>query len=420
MWILVLVAMGYAGVADTLLPADTITYPSKRRARQPWEYAVSVPGWIIGAPFIFTTRAIAVTYRFLHRQETIREVLAFLFVVEDTTVVVMPAYSSHTGLGISYRKLGLITPGSQLRVTATYGTQNRHGVEIALRDLTPFGPPWRADLDVDYAYIPDRPFFGIGADNALDDETNFGLAGIVSRALLDIVPNRTVQAGTGIAFDTYFIFRGQDHDEPATQDVFMPDRLPGLDDGGLFLGPLTRLVFDFRGNRRRPTGGLWVGLEGALVWEITGEKLSHWKTGTDLRLYLEAPWFGDRVVVLRSLYQTVHDFAGGTPPFFLLPEFSGNETVRGYTTGRFRDRELLALSAEYRLLIWQNVEAKVDAVGFVDAGQVQEQIFDDAEWDDFHLGVGGGIRIYDADTYLGSVMVAFGKDEFRITADVGW
>ncbi|MBD3314340.1 MAG: BamA/TamA family outer membrane protein [Chitinivibrionales bacterium] len=410
----------YARQSDTAILVDSIPFPEVRRAREPWEYVLSVPGWLIGAPFIITTEAIAGTYRFLHRQETLQRILSLIFVVEDTTVILAPAYSSRTGLGVSYRKKGIWRDASELEITGTYGTRNRHGFELSMNNTFPFALPMNYSIGVDYEYIPDRSFFGIGPDNAEDDETRFGLATIDSELMTAAAPKDYLRTAAGIQFDKVFIFESKHEDEPATQEVFDTDRLPGFKSGGLFLGPGVGLELDFRANRHRPTGGLWVVIGGALVWELTGERLSYWTTGTDMRLYLAAPWFGDRVFVLRSAYATVHGLGGGSVPLFALSKFSGEGTVRGYTTARFRDNEMLILSAEYRYLIWENVLSKVDAVAFVDAGQVQEHIFAGAKWDDFRLGVGGGLRIHDDQVYLGSIMAAFGKDEFRLTVDVGW
>jgi hypothetical protein len=418
-WVALLARLSYPDSPDTST-TDSTRFPEKRRAREPWEYVVSAPGWLVGAPFILTTRLITASYRFVDRLETLERILSYLFVVRDTTVVVMPAYDDETGAGISFRKLGLFSAGSELELSGTYGTRNRHGVEIEFQDYRPFAPALFLDIGVDYEYIPDRSFFGIGPDNSLDDETNFGRASIASVLLGKVAPGRFVQTSLGATFDKYFIFRGQDDDEPVTRDVFTEEQLPGLDGGGLFLGPAAGIVFDLRGNPWRPGSGVMVNLNGALTWEITGESLSHWITGADIRLYLEAPWFRDRVLVLRSAYESVHGLGDGNVPFFLLRKFDGEGTVRGYTAGRFRDNEMLLLSAEYRYLVWEKVRAKLDAVAFVDAGQVQEDMFSDADLDDFHVAAGGGFRIYNDEMFLGSFLLAFGEDEFSIEAVLGW
>lgn len=60
---------------------------------------------------------------------------------------------------------------------------------------------------------------------------------------------------------------------------------------------------------------------------------------------------------------------------------------RGYFQGRYRDRQLLAFQAEYRLpVVW-----RIGAVAFASAGQVGD-VWGNIGMDRFHTALGGGIR----------------------------
>jgi outer membrane protein assembly factor BamA len=54
-------------------------------------------------------------------------------------------------------------------------------------------------------------------------------------------------------------------------------------------------------------------------------------------------------------------------PYFLMPYLGSGSTLRGYTTGRFRDRHSLLLNSELR---WFPNRAGLDMALFFDAGDV--------------------------------------------------
>lgn len=77
--------------------------------------------------------------------------------------------------------------------------------------------------------------------------------------------------------------------------------------------------------------------------------------------------FGDDdVLALRGYFRTT----GGDAPFFLLSTFGGNTDLRGYPSGRYRDRMMYSLQAEYR---WQ-VNERWIVTGFAGFGEVAPEL----------------------------------------------
>jgi ATP:ADP antiporter, AAA family len=72
------------------------------------------------------------------------------------------------------------------------------------------------------------------------------------------------------------------------------------------------------------------------------------------------------VIALRALTSITQSASNGDVPYFLLPDLGGSETLRGYPSWRFRDRNRLLLSGEYR---W-TAGPFADMALFLDAGQV--------------------------------------------------
>jgi AAA family ATP:ADP antiporter len=85
------------------------------------------------------------------------------------------------------------------------------------------------------------------------------------------------------------------------------------------------------------------------------------------------PIFRERwVVALRALATTTTTAAGQAVPYFLMPDLGGSHTLRGYSAWRFRDRNRLLLSGEYR---W-TAGPFVDMALFLDAGKVAARAAD--------------------------------------------
>jgi hypothetical protein len=77
----------------------------------------------------------------------------------------------------------------------------------------------------------------------------------------------------------------------------------------------------------------------------------------------------------------------GDCPFHALPRFGGLNLLRGYFDGRFRDRAMLAVQAEYR----RPLSGRFGLCGFVGIAQVQPRI-SLLELDGFHAAGGAGLR----------------------------
>jgi hypothetical protein len=78
------------------------------------------------------------------------------------------------------------------------------------------------------------------------------------------------------------------------------------------------------------------------------------------------------VIATRALVSSTMTDNGQEIPYVLLPDLGGNRTLRGYSAWRFRDRERLLLTGEYRWTAGQ----LVDMALFVDAGKVAARASD--------------------------------------------
>jgi len=152
--------------------------------------------------------------------------------------------------------------------------------------------------------------------------------------------------------------------------------------GGRTVGVGPGLLWDSRDHLLQPRRGelyevALMGYGAPLGSEYTvGELL------TDLRKYIS---LADGHVLALQLYSQLQV---GTAPFYDLPQLGGQNLLRGYFEGRFRDKALLALQAEYRLPLFWRFSGVVHAA----MGQVADKLL--ALWSQQpKWSAGPGLRI---------------------------
>jgi hypothetical protein len=148
----------------------------------------------------------------------------------------------------------------------------------------------------------------------------------------------------------------------ALDGLLIQDVIAGSDGAGL-VGPGFRLTWDSRDSTVEPTRGFLIDFSG--TWSlVTFGGSSYPAVSMDARLF-HSPFTGSKVVLAAQLCAA---FAGGAPPFQELPRLGGDELMRGYYDGRYRDNALVAAQAEIRIPVWWRFGLAL----FCSAGQVAQ------------------------------------------------
>jgi outer membrane protein assembly factor BamA len=105
------------------------------------------------------------------------------------------------------------------------------------------------------------------------------------------------------------------------------------------------------------------------------------------------------VLAFRGYFRTT----GGNAPFFILSTFGGQTDLRGYPSGRYRDKSMYALQGEYR---WQATDRWI-FTGFAGFGEVAPSFGD---FGDEFLPAGG----------VGARFVLSQKHRVSLSADIAW
>ena len=157
-------------------------------------------------------------------------------------------------------------------------------------------------------------------------------------------------------------------------------RIPGAA-GGWSVGFGLLAGVDTRDAVYSPLRGAFAEVGAEVYDSVFGSDYGFTRYRADFRRY--TPLFANHVFATRVL----GIFSLGDAPFQLMPQLGGSELLRGYYEGRFRERDLLALQAEYRFPLY----GPVALAFFASAGQVAHRA-PEFRIDAFHLGGGLGLR----------------------------
>jgi outer membrane protein assembly factor BamA len=199
---------------------------------------------------------------------------------------------------------------------------------------------------------PRLAFYGIGADSSTADRRDFSYTSTTAGVAASIQAARLLEIGSGVDLLQYATALSGAALDPSYRRT------------KLFAGIDSRTN---PGYTRR--GGLY-----RVEWSDyrrTNGRGSFQQTEGEVQQYI--PLLRDNwVIALRALTSLTQNAGAGDVPFFLMPNLGGNDTLRGYPSWRFRDRNRLLLSGEYR---W-TAGSFVDMALFLDAGQVASRASD--------------------------------------------
>lgn len=161
------------------------------------------------------------------------------------------------------------------------------------------------------------------------------------------------------------------------------DTLPGSD-GGRSISLTAGILWDSRDHLLAPHRGELHEVAVTTAGEAIGSEYAFSSVVFDFRKYVPITATNTLAVQLYT------ELKGGNVPFYKLAQLGGEDMLRGLYQGRFRDKALCALQAEYRLpLFWRFSGVMHAALGQV-ARDASALAFDTPEWS---LGAGGRVLL---------------------------
>ena len=159
--------------------------------------------------------------------------------------------------------------------------------------------------------------------------------------------------------------------------------IPGAS-GGTVFGLGIDIDVDKRDNNFNPFNGGYLDLKATFYNDIWGSDFNFARYFIDARKYFPLK-FGDDTHVFAI--QSVFDVTSGKLPFYSLPTFGGDLSMRGFFLGRYRDNLSAYLQMDYRFPVWW----RIGAILFGSTGQVSNG-FNHLAIDRFKFAGGFGLR----------------------------
>jgi AAA family ATP:ADP antiporter len=259
------------------------------------------------------------------------------------------------------------------------------------------------NLDAGWLDAPKVAFYGVGNGSLTNERTSFRYRTTTAGVSARVRPTSVFAVGGGL--ESLSIDTGSGTSGTSIERLFTPGNTAGLGASPMYLRSHAFAEVDWRespGYTRR--GGLY-----RVDWS------DYHQTNTGLYTFRQLDAEVDQfvpvlrenwVIALRALVSSTDATAGNTVPYFLMPDLGGSRHLRGYPSWRFRDRNRILLTGEYRWTAGQFVDMAL----FLDAGKVAAR-WSDVDLDDLKKSYGIGIRFHTATATVLRFELARTRDE---------
>ena len=277
--------------------------------------------------------------------------------------------------------------------------------ELAVRDIG--GSPLGAAARARYYEYPEEDFFGLGPSSREADRSNyfFGSREVEVDAWWRF-PVRGLRGGATVGYLSPHIGQGLDRRFPSTDRHFDAPTIPGLLAQPDF-GHLDGWVrYDTRDDGAFPRAGGSYGLRYSTFLARGAGAFDFRRLDVEAQYHL--PLAGDyRTLAVRAKAVLTDAKEGHEVPFYYQPTLGGKETLRGFREFRFRDRNALLLTAEYRWQAWRVLTPAF----FIDAGKVARRRAD-LDLNDLEVSYGIGFRFHTPTRLVARLDLAKSREGF--------
>jgi outer membrane protein assembly factor BamA len=253
-------------------------------------------------------------------------------------------------------------------------TQNRQTMSDASVDAYLDGGRYHLSGNAGYSRFP-ADFYGIGNASPATASEAFTPRSLMLQGLAELRVAPALYAGLGGEFSRVRMLEVEPGRALASGTI-------AGSGGGDLAGLAAAVTYDSRDNTIAARSGGYARLLVRHYTEFAGSDFGFTRTDLDLRRFRS--FGGDHVVAVQGVWSA----ASGDVPFYRLPELGGQNLLRGFYQGRYRDRQLIAAQAEYRTPGWR----RMGLAAFAGAGQVADGM-DGFTLSNIHVAAGAGLRV---------------------------
>lgn len=250
-------------------------------------------------------------------------------------------------------------------------------------------------------------FYGTGPTSNVDRRSFYRLNEGIGGALVGYAPARNVFAGSYLAYRTDRLGPARYADGPSVANLEGQPAPVGYSAdvdyaiAGVFAELDSRDASYDRhyGRRFAPTSatlrgisldassGYYLAASVTHHQDLVQRDFSYARVTIDAQQYVALKHGMQRGLAFRQYISLSDSPSEQQVPFHRMPSIGGPTSLRGFTGGRFRDRNAVLATAEMRCRIWH----RLDMALFTDAGQVFNR-FDEVALNDVNVGYGIGFR----------------------------
>jgi outer membrane protein assembly factor BamA len=232
-------------------------------------------------------------------------------------------------------------------------------------------------------------FFGVGNGTLKTDQTDYRLKYFDVGGFAAVHPNRSVTiTGRAGLMRRAGVLQGTSTLYPSVEERFDESSAPGLTQQPNYAHADIAIESDTRDVPGYPSRG---GRHRASIAAFDDREIGRYSfRRVEVETSQYVPVTDRSVFSIRGRMDLSQTAAGQQVPFYMLPALGSGQTLRGYADYRFRDRDLLLLSAEYRLPIARALDAAV----FYDAGTVAPTAAGVLSMRTMHTDYGIGVRAH--------------------------
>lgn len=222
-------------------------------------------------------------------------------------------------------------------------------------------------------------------------------------AQAELRPVWFLRVGAGAAFEAYDT-GGADSRRSSVEELFTPAEMPGI-------GADPEYLHTFVGGGLDTRTGPGYSRTGTLLYATLHDYAQRnagpysFQRVDAIARQLIPILHGNWVIDLSVRTSTTSVDGDEQVPFFLMPDLGGSGELRGFSSYRFRDRNSIIFTGEYR---WY-VQEFVDMAVFYDAGKVASRR-GDLDFDGVKSNVGLGIRFHSPRATILRLEVARGNE----------
>jgi len=390
--------------------------PPKRSAYKtalwPVRFALKLPFQILR----YTTKGLVISIDESGIIPKYREI--FFNVTETIGVYPMPSLSPSAGFGggLVFSYDDFLSPGMDLEVKTNLTTTSEHEAELSLKKPEWMNNRFYTSLSVKYGFDPDRDFHGVGFDSDKEHRANFSLRTVNTAVDFGTNLTPTIHVGGNLGYLWADNGSGESKNDPSIEEKlegeekwFEKEEVHARDKALSFLVPQLSLAHDNTKPSGRPHSGGREEFTVALYHELTGEDSRFIRYELQLSRYFHL--FLERTLAARLRVEMNSSMGEGyEAPFFLLSQLGGSDTLRGYSTGRFSDKDSLLATLDYRFPLWRHPSPidtyRMDCRLFMDAGRVFSDIFDEFTLRNMKLCGGFGLRFSSEENFIFRLEIA--------------